>query len=195
MNPSKRPRRRPALSAGPLYEWRVTRPKPNFAELSAGSGPRRCTIFGCERQCPLSFTIAVGSRMRRCIARGGNAESKLSRLGYAGSDTGGGSTRKGEELLPEMAQAARRIAQFGEPGSGPGQRRTVEIAARETPGHHRDFGAPVRCQPTVNISERITSSVRQVRIAKAGSTSRASSVGRLGLVTHQKPFPENLRPS
>jgi hypothetical protein len=40
---------------------------------------------------------------------------------------------------------------FGEPGSGPSQRRTIEIAARETPGHYRDIGAPVPCQPLWNL--------------------------------------------
>jgi hypothetical protein len=53
----------PPLSAGSMYEWRVTRPKPNFAELGAGSGPRRCAIFGRERQRPLSFTIWLGKEI------------------------------------------------------------------------------------------------------------------------------------
>jgi hypothetical protein len=77
-----------------------------------------------------------------------NAESKLSCLGHTlGSDTAGRFHARVRGSFSGNAADGGCVAQFGDPGSGPSQRQTVEIAAREMLGHHRDFGAPVRCQP------------------------------------------------
>jgi hypothetical protein len=81
-----------------------------------------------------------------------NAESKLSCLGQTlGSDTAGRFRARVRGSSSGDGADGGCVAQFGKPGSGPGQRRSVEFAARETPGHHRDSGATVRCQPLWNL--------------------------------------------
>ncbi|MCU1303258.1 MAG: hypothetical protein JWQ87_3542 [Candidatus Sulfotelmatobacter sp.] len=49
------------ISSG-VVPLRVTRdsPEAQLRRAERGSGPRRYTIFGCERQRPLSFTTLVG---------------------------------------------------------------------------------------------------------------------------------------
>ena len=72
-----------------------------------------------------------------------NAESKLSYLGHMlGSDTAGRFHARARGSSSGDGADGGCVAQFGEPGSGPSRRRTVEIAARETLGHHRDSALP-----------------------------------------------------
>ena len=53
-----------------------------------------------------------------------------------------------------------------------------------------------KCLATTNLIERPQSSVaRRTANVKDWRDQRWSSVGCLGLVTHRKPFPKNLRPS
>jgi len=81
-----------------------------------------------------------------------NAESKLNCLGHTlESDIAGRFHARIRGSSSGDGANGGCVAQFGEPGSGPDERRTVEIAARETPGHHRDFGAPVPSQPLWNL--------------------------------------------